>query len=195
MLDSEHQKLILTVQQTNELVSSGAAPSSGTEEATTNTSGSGSDTGSDSDMLFVQGLDYKSLFDQCPAALGIASLDGRILECNSEFQMLLGFPKDELMKQSLFNLVRNHQDVFRAMAQMLKTAEEPLVTVPTKELEKQRHWSGPVISTRDRKVRTNAVARIRAKVVLLEALFQEPDDSKQISHYMSCFYSSRSTLH
>ena len=195
MLDSEHQKLILTVQQTNELVSSGAAPSSGTEEATTNTSGSGSDTGSDSDMLFVQGLDYKSLFDQCPAALGIASLDGRILECNSEFQMLLGFPKDELMKQSLFNLVRNHQDVFRAMAQMLKTAEEPLIAVPTKELEKQRHWSGPVISTRDRKVSTNAVARIRAKVVLFEALFQEPDDSKQISHYMSCFYSSRSTLH
>jgi PAS domain S-box-containing protein len=67
-------------------------------------------------MLFVQGLDYRSLFEQCPAALGIAALDGRILECNLEFNVLLRFNRDDLLKQSIFNLVRKHQDIFQAMA-------------------------------------------------------------------------------
>ena len=43
---------------------------------------------------------YEGLSRQyCAAALGIAALDGRILECNTEFQTLLGFPRDDLLKQ------------------------------------------------------------------------------------------------
>lgn len=150
MLDAEHQKLITTIRQTNELVSSGATPFSVAEDTNTTT---GSESGSDNEMLFVQGLDYRSLFEQCPAALGIAALDGRILECNSEFNMLLRFKRDDLLKQSLFNLVRNHQDIFRAMAQMLKCAEEPLSIGGTSEqAASNRHWSGPIVSKRDKQV-------------------------------------------
>lgn len=144
MLDSEHQKLITTIRQTNEMVNDGTAPSSADELDTTNCT---SDSGSDNEMLFVQGLDYRSLFEQCPAALGIAALDGRILECNPEFQLLLGLAREDLTKQSLFNLVRNHQDIFRAMAEMLKGAEDPGASNA-----KNRYWSGEVISKRDTKV-------------------------------------------
>jgi PAS domain-containing protein len=149
MLDAEHQKLITTIRQTNEMVHSGAAPSSASEMESTTCA---SDSGSDNELLFVQGLDYRSVFDQCPAALGVAALDGRIMECNPEFQILLGFPRDDLLKQSLFNLVRNHQDIFRAMAEMLKGAERPNTGQETVQDWKNRFWSGDVISKRDIKV-------------------------------------------
>jgi PAS domain-containing protein len=130
MLDSEHSKLIKTIRETNDMVNTGTAPTS-TDESVN--AASTADSGSESDMLFVKGIDYRSVFDQCPAALGIAALDGRILECNVEFQTILGFPRqEEVLKQSLFNLVQNHQDIFRAMAQMLKTAEEPLLDSQSK---------------------------------------------------------------
>jgi PAS domain-containing protein len=148
MLDAEHQKLITTIRQTNELVNAGNTPTSADDTELTNSS----DSGSDSEMLFVQGLDYRSVFEQSPASLGIAALDGRILECNPEFQTLLGFPRDDLLKQSLFNLVRNHQDIFRAMAEMLKSAEEPPANGAT-SASNSRFWSGPVVSKRDSKVR------------------------------------------
>lgn len=151
MLDAEHQKLITTIRQTNEMVHSGAAPSSASEMESTTCA---SDSGSDNELLFVQGLDYRSVFDQCPAALGVAALDGRIMECNPEFQLLLGFPRDDLLKQSLFNLVRNHQDIFRAMAEMLKGAERPTSGQETVQDLKNRFWSGDVISKRDIKVST-----------------------------------------
>ena len=155
MLDAEHQKLITTIRQTNELVSSGATPCSVAEETDATNTATGSDSGSDNEMLFVQGLDYRSLFEQCPAALGIAALDGRILECNSEFNVLLRFKRDDLLKQSLFNLVRNHQDIFRAMAQMLKCAEEPMSLGDTSDqAANNRHWSGPIVSKRDKQVCT-----------------------------------------
>jgi len=156
MLDSEHQKLITTIRQTNEMVNSGNTPSSNDETETTNTPGA-SESGSDSDMLFVQGLDYRSVFDQCPAALGIAALDGRILDCNSEFMVVLGFAQDELLKQSLFNLVQNHQDIFRAMAEMLKCAEEAagVVETPESAAKTSRFWNGPVVSKTHNKLLMN----------------------------------------
>ena len=126
MLDTEHSKLIKTIRETNNMMNTGNAPTSTDGESETFNAASTTESGSDSDLLFVKGIDYRSVFDQCPAALGIAALDGRILECNTEFQTLLGFPdREDVLKQSLFNLVQNHQDIFRAMAQMLKTAEEP----------------------------------------------------------------------
>jgi PAS domain-containing protein len=148
MLDAEHQKLITTIQQTNEMVHSGAIPSSADDT-------DGSDPGSDSEMVFVQGLNYRKLFAQCPAALGIAALDGRILECNPEFELFLGFPREDLMKHSLFNLIQNHQDIFRAMAEMLKFAEEEPLGIGRDSPSSGPNncvWSGPVISKRDTQV-------------------------------------------
>ena len=173
MLDAEHQKLITTVRQTNEMITNAAnnnGMSSTTCGATDNES---SDTTcqdawqqgdrmrgtrrGDSDLCFVKGIDYRSVFEQCPTAFGIAALDGRILECNVEFQNLLGYnAREELLKQSLFNLVHNHQDIFRAMAQMLKTAEEPTPKNATanaasgangdNDNSMDRFWTGPVTS-------------------------------------------------
>lgn len=152
MLDAEHQKLITTIQQTNEMVSSGTVPSSADDD-TNNVSG-GSVNDSENEMLFVQGLDYRSIFTQCPAAIGIASLDGRIIECNPEFQELIGFQKADLLKQSLFNLVKNHQDIFRAMAEMLKVAEVPGEAASF--ALKNRFWSGEVVSNGNIKVSLDA---------------------------------------
>jgi len=192
MLDSEHQKLITTVRQTNEMIANSGGNNSGMLSTTTGgTDNESSDTmcvendwrhggesneigspSQDSELFFVKGIDYRSVFDQCTTALGIAALDGRILECNTEFQSLLGYTtREDLLKQSLFNLVHNHQDIFRAMAQMLKTAEEPPVACrsnsndgdrnidiqegntstmnndsPTIIESKDRFWTGPVTS-------------------------------------------------
>ncbi len=182
MLDAEHQKLITTVRQTNEMITNAAnnnGISSTTGVATDNES---SDTTQDawqqgdrvrlrgrgdSDLCFVKGIDYRSVFEQCPTAFGIAALDGRILECNVEFQNLLGYSvREELLKQSLFNLVHNHQDIFRAMAQMLKTAEEPTPKNnnangasgspnDANDNTLDRFWTGPVTSKQNVKVSRN----------------------------------------
>ncbi|KAG7364438.1 PAS domain S-box containing protein [Nitzschia inconspicua] len=172
MLDTEHSKLIKTIRETNDRVNTGTAPTS-TDESVN--AASTAESGSDSEMLFVKGIDYRSVFDQCPAALGIAALDGRILECNMEFQTILGFSdRDDVLKQSLFNLVQNHQDIFRAMAQMLKTVEDPIRDTQSRDstnafsesniagpnaavdagsaaadsvtVSKDRFWTGPVTS-------------------------------------------------
>lgn len=182
MLDAEHQKLIATVRQTNEMITNAAnnnGMSSTTGGATDNES---SDTTQDawqqgdtmntraarggrgdSELCFVKGIDYRSIFEQCPTAFGIAALDGRILECNVEFQNLLGYSaREDLLKQSLFNLVHNHQDIFRAMAQMLKTAEEPAPKSASANTTSgangvndnpmDRFWTGPVTSKQNIKV-------------------------------------------
>ncbi len=182
MLDAEHQKLITTVRQTNETITN-AANNNGmssttcgpTDNESLDTTQDGWQQGDrvnsrprgrgDSDFCFVKGIDYRSVFEQCPTAFGIAALDGRILECNVEFQNLLGYTvREELLKQSLFNLVHNHQDIFRAMAQMLKTAEEPTPKntaanaasgASANDNSLDRFWTGPVTSKQNVKVSRN----------------------------------------
>jgi PAS domain-containing protein len=182
MLDAEHQKLITTVRQTNEMVTN-SADNNNVMSSTTCADNESSDTtcqdawqqGGDrmnahpsrgargeSELFFVKGIDYRSVFEQCPTAFGIAALDGRILECNVEFQNILGYSsREDLWKQSLFNLVHNHQDIFRAMAQMLKTAEEPTPKSASASSSgangagnnsMDRFWTGPVTSKRNIKV-------------------------------------------
>jgi len=181
MLDAEHQKLITTVRQTNEMITNAAKNNNGMSSTTCGATDNDSSDATcqdgwqqvdrmnahpsrggrgDSELCFVKGIDYRTVFEQCPIAFGIATLDGRILECNIEFQNLLGYSaREDLLKQSLFNLVHNHQDIFRAMAQMLKTAEEPPPksgnTNTTSDVHginsatdnsMDRFWTGPVTS-------------------------------------------------
>ena len=178
MLDAEHKKLIATVRETNEMIANAAnnntVMSSTTGGATDNESSDNTtqdawqqgdgmrERRGDSELLFVKGIDYRSVFEQCPTAFGIAALDGRILECNVEFQNLLGYTaREDLLKQSLFNLVYNHQDIFRAMAQMLKTAEEPTAKTTTANAtsgakdDSDRYWTGPVTSKQNIKLSMN----------------------------------------
>ena len=109
-------------------------------------------------MLFVQGLDYQAVFQQCPAALGVAALDGRILACNDEFAAISGISRETLLRQSLFNLMNNHEDVFRAMGAMLSSGcanveptskENPNPPAPI-------YWSG-VVNQKSQSVSVNKI--------------------------------------
>jgi PAS domain-containing protein len=142
MLDAEHRKLIDTIQQTSDMVNSGQTPDD-TCSTQTDTS---APIGNDAELMLVQGLDYKSIFAQCTAGLGVAALDGRILACNEEFAAISGFTKEDMLRQSVFNLMQNHEVVFRAMGEMLsnsstpETAEDKNGIPPAPPL----YWSGAV---------------------------------------------------
>jgi PAS domain S-box-containing protein len=93
-------------------------------------------------------LDYKAVFDQCTAGLGVAALDGRILACNPEFETLAGVSKDVLLRQSLFALMQNHKDVFEAMGSMLKEpGPQPCLDKNGESTSdgKPEYWSGTVL--------------------------------------------------
>jgi len=180
MLDSEHKKLFKTIQETNEMVASGqipdpnatvsssaAAPNS-SGVAGTSGSGAGGEAGNSGtsasdtkngiirndqgELLFVQGLDYKAVFEQTPTANGVASIDGRILACNKELEKILDCPRDQIERQSLFTLVKNHQEIFEAMAELLKRADAlsngSLKADPIQLL----YWSGRVVTPDEKKV-------------------------------------------
>ena len=144
MLDAEHHKLITTIRETSEMVNSGQTPSEEKVELLCY----GKNVGNDAGMLFVQGLDYKAVFEQCTAGLGVAALDGRILACNTEFESLSGLSKEELLLQSIFALMQNHKDVFEAMGSMLKEpgpkARLDINGQPTSETMPE-YWSGTVL--------------------------------------------------
>jgi PAS domain-containing protein len=130
MLDSEHSKLMSTLKETVELVQNGGAASSGSsgEQSQDSDDHKGNNNGSshqnsmlnDEDLVLVRGLDYFNVFSHAACAMGVASLDGRILAMNEELQDLLGSSREAMLRQSLFMFIRNHQDVFEAMADLLK---------------------------------------------------------------------------
>ena len=166
---SEHKKLFKTIQETNEMVASGqipdpnatlsssaAAPNSSGEAGNSGTSASDTKNGiirnDQGELLFVQGLDYKAVFEQTPTANGVASIDGRILACNKELEKILDCPRDQIERQSLFTLVKNHQEIFEAMAELLKRADAlsngSLKADPIQLL----YWSGRVVTPDEKKV-------------------------------------------
>ena len=78
--------------------------------------------GNDAEMLYVQGIDYKAIFNQCSFPIGVAALDGTILMCNEEFEKLTGLTQRQLESQTLFGLLatKNVDTVFRALGTLLK---------------------------------------------------------------------------
>jgi PAS domain-containing protein len=151
LLDSEHKKLLNTIVQTTNAVNSQLLPQGGsgsTSESMKVTDffddGKVSPLHDDDCPPFVSGLDYKAVFECCPVASAITSIDGRFLDCNRDFEELSGFAKSELVSSpknelasgggsaatskkparsmSLFNTVRREhmEGVFMAMSEMLK---------------------------------------------------------------------------
>ncbi|EEC49546.1 predicted protein [Phaeodactylum tricornutum CCAP 1055/1] len=148
MLDSEHQKLADTIREASDLVTNGL-----TSEEDKECMSPLSDE-PQSELLFVQGIDYRAVFNHCPYAMGVASLDGRILVCNSSFESLLGLNKDRARQQSFFVFIRNHQDIFDAMADLLKrssVASETGEGVVVKE-EHLLYWCGQVVTLRSQRL-------------------------------------------
>lgn len=152
MLDSEHKKLFKTIQETNEMVASGQIPDA---NAPAPAPQNGNVTNDQGDLLIVQGLDYQAVFEQTPTANGVASIDGRILACNQELENILECSKAQIERQSLFTLVQNHQEIFEAMAELLKRADAlsngSLKADPVQLL----YWSGRVVTPDDKKLGMN----------------------------------------
>lgn len=156
-LDAEHQRLNDTIQQSRVMVQSRQIPE--TLYQVRNSEKSRSEgIGNDSSMLFVQGIDYKSVFGQCSAALCVASLDGRFLDCNLEFENLLGYSKNELTHQSLFNMLAsdNIDGLFEVLSDMLKensinNGSDSVAKSGNGSFSLSKYWSG-VVSPKHRDV-------------------------------------------
>lgn len=137
-LDAEHRKLVDTISRTSEMVARG----NGAEETAIAVADrrrreddpfavvrrrDDDDRGTtDSELLFVHFIDYKSAFAQCSAALGVAALDGTFLDCNAEFEHVSGIPREQLRRGSLFSLLatKDMEEVFRMMGAMLRDARD-----------------------------------------------------------------------
>lgn len=119
MLDMEHKKLIDTISRTNEMVNESYLPSSAgggggggsifsndkigsdlflTAQPDSTVSSSGRhDIYNDDELVFVRNVDYRCIFDRCGMPLAVASIDGRLLDCNEEFVKLTGYEHKELL--------------------------------------------------------------------------------------------------
>ena len=155
MLDQEHKKLIETISKTNEIVNNQyvAASTTGVRAPGSSLDGSCLDQEAMADdsesMLYMNSIDYKSVFARCGIPRAVASIDGRFMDCNVEFERLARFSRDELLPRecasavspdmahsaaitstlqpaarnlSLFNLLckEDMEIVFVAMSEMLK---------------------------------------------------------------------------
>ena len=123
MLEAEHKKVLDTIRQTTEIMSSqymsvqanssssnnreGADGKNSSSNNNNNTSASKSSSAAnvrvvssataDTDQVYVQGLDYKSIFRASPFALATTSIDGRFLDCTQGFESLTRFSREELL--------------------------------------------------------------------------------------------------
>lgn len=156
LLDEEHRKLVDTITKSDELVNKSlnghnSCPSSSSCDAELKMSANGSmvipsksvKTEEDELLVFVRGLDYKSVFAKVRIALCVTAIDGRLLDCNDEFVRTCDLDRDTLIKAgmrqpdendenemaaagkspiSLFHLMAKEdmQKVYEAMSSMLR---------------------------------------------------------------------------
>jgi Helix-loop-helix DNA-binding domain len=161
MLDSEHQRLIDTIKRTTEMGTStggSTAALSNMNVAEGNSVASKPHATDDvySDSLLVQGIDYQSVFHHCPYPLGVATLDGRLLASNQEFEKLLNADGNcSMTDKSFFVYIRNHQEIFEAMAALLKRSTATIETGKgtITEARELLFWCGHVVTPRNEKVR------------------------------------------
>jgi PAS domain-containing protein len=154
MLDAEHQKLIDTIRQTNEMASLGQIPSSidsSSDSVDAITSGGGTDSSEDA-FAATMDLNFQTVFQCSPSGMAVCSLDGRILTCNESFETSLSLKKDEILQQSMFIYIRNHQDIFEAMADLLKRSS--VASEAGEGVVRASHllfWCGHVVSLQNRR--------------------------------------------
>lgn len=163
LLDEEQRKLVDTITKSNEIVNksrhghqAGASKGSGDSDVQATVSGlavvadPNAPVSSEEDeiLVFVRGLDYKSVFSKLRIALCVTSIDGRLLVCNDEFIRICGLEPKTLIESglrspegintansaeagkrplSLFNLMAREdmQKVCEAMSTMLKSICSP----------------------------------------------------------------------
>lgn len=148
MLDSEHQKLLDTINSATEIAASGQTFDDYGKDTS---SASGAE--NDQDLMMVTGIDYKGVFEQNPVGFGVATLDGRLLDCNNAFEELFDCKPEQMNSQCLFNFIRNHDDVFEAMADLLRRAAQ--ASEAGEGTVKEQHllfWCGSVATLNGRNV-------------------------------------------
>mmetsp|Transcript_4597 Transcript_4597/g.11063 ORF Transcript_4597/g.11063 Transcript_4597/m.11063 type:complete len:565 (-) Transcript_4597:365-2059(-) len=138
MLDMEHKKLLDTITKTNEIANepyvgnSGASATSAAGSAGIdatkpdaalsngvggNNNGNGavasgaSDIYNDDELVFVRNVDYKCIFERCGMPLAVASIDGRLLDCNEEFVKLTGYRREELLPNEQYQIQLRQQEL------------------------------------------------------------------------------------
>lgn len=129
MLDEEHKKLLDTIARTNEMVNNqyyqatvdGTSGSSSVFNDLLSDGNIAHTTLEDDSAVFVQGLDYKSVFKRCGIALAVASIDGRFLDCNTEFEHLCGYSRNELLPAEELSMTE------------LRTDAAPLASTPSSD--------------------------------------------------------------
>ena len=103
-LDAEHKKLIETISKTNEIVNNQYVPASsrgdhspGGMEINADSPDQALSTEESDDLVFARGIDYQTVFSSCGVPLAVASIDGRFMDCNSEFEKFTGYFREELL--------------------------------------------------------------------------------------------------
>jgi PAS domain-containing protein len=102
-LVEEHKKLLETIFRTNEVVKCSYYHATADGPVLTTSSDLLVDVPAASFALeedhsvFVRGVDYRNIFKQCGIALAVASIDGRFMDCNTEFEVLTGYEREELL--------------------------------------------------------------------------------------------------
>jgi hypothetical protein len=176
MLDSDYQRLVLTIRQTQEAsvagedvlapscVSAAAISSEDCQSRRSNINSVQEDLyysyncpSLNDDGPLTQSIDYEQIFLHCPYPWALASLDGRLLCCNLKFAESVGATNHaQLVQQSLFLFIQNHQEIFEAMADLLKrskfAADSEGETVQEPQL---LFWCGSLVSTQDQRVSSN----------------------------------------
>jgi PAS domain-containing protein len=107
MLDVEHKKLIDTITRTNELANQPLLPVAsnpscdGPDKSVSSSSGlipgATNTIYNDDELVFVRNVDYKCIFIRCGVPLVVASIDGRILDCNHAFEEMTGHKREEIL--------------------------------------------------------------------------------------------------
>jgi PAS domain-containing protein len=133
LLDNEHKKLLDTIARTNEMVNNQyyQATVGGTSVSPSVSSDLLSDANiarnllEDENAVFVQGLDYKNVFKRCAVALAIASVDGRFMDCNEEFEKLSGYSRNELLPATGVSTTEVEPDVAPSASTTLSSEHPP----------------------------------------------------------------------
>lgn len=191
MIDSEHQRLVNTIRCTTEAMENfGKIGSTGTSLTSNSDAGDEDNTngvlasnssgdGACSEPI-VQGIDYHSVFQHCPYPLGVATLDGRVISSNRELETLLNpsYEHCPMIDQSFFVFIRNHQEIFEAMAALLKRSAVTTESGKRAITKAQQllFWRGQVVTSRNRNVR-----------LVCEKLLISPSQISRCTHFYFSF--------
>jgi PAS domain-containing protein len=158
MLDTEHKKLLDTITKTNDLVNepylanSGASSSSstgrmgsigsnstkpdtalsggigGNANGVAGGGGGGRDIYNDDELVFVNTIDYKRIFAKCGMALAVASIDGRLMDCNHEFVELTGYQREELLPNEEHQKQQREEELEQQGSDMIDEVGSPFMS-------------------------------------------------------------------